>query len=237
MLSILIDLIYLLIYMIQQKENAMRTMTACLSIVLLGFSGCGQNQGTDQGGGQSQATPDAGKAPVQPEPASPAAGTPAPAPAPKTPAPAVRPPAMESKSAEELIETLKAGDSFSRSAAAEALGTKGDSKAVDALLAALKDKDEQVRASAAHSLGRLKDASALDGLVAALKDENRFVCANAAEALGIIGDAKSARPLVAALGHDDPDVRFWACDSLKRISGKDFGYDAAGWTKWISEKK
>ncbi|RJP67407.1 MAG: HEAT repeat domain-containing protein [Candidatus Abyssobacteria bacterium SURF_17] len=113
-----------------------------------------------------------------------------------------------------LIQKLKAGDYYSRSTAARALGKIGGEKAVAALIEALKDEDDWVKEYAAEALGTLQCAEAVRPLGELLSLNNYKVRSSAAEALGRIG-GEQARMLLEPL-KDDPDswVREAAINAL-----------------------
>lgn len=54
------------------------------------------------------------------------------------------------------------------------------------------------------------------------------------EESGARGDA--IRILISALGSDDPNVRGKAATHLRRVTGQDFGEDAARWQEWADRE-
>jgi len=56
----------------------------------------------------------------------------------------------------------------------------------------------------------------------------------AAQSLGDIGDRQAVEPLIGALNDEKDIVRMVAADSLSKITGKDFGRDAAAWQQWLA---
>ena len=121
----------------------------------------------------------------------------------------VRRAAMESLAGwdlEELIRVLLEHDNpLMRTAAAHALGVRGDARALDALLAALAaDEEAGVRGAAATALGELGERDAAPALVEGLQsDESSEVREAAAEALGDLLDSEALHPLLMAREEDE----------------------------------
>ena len=72
---------------------------------------------------------------------------------------------------------------------------------------------------------------------AKLKDRNHIVRNSAVAALGEIGGYKSAAALIGSLNDAYPPARRGAVDSLKKITGQDYGHDKESWQKWWEENK
>ena len=68
-----------------------------------------------------------------------------------------------------------------------------------------------------------------------LKNKNPRVRQRAATFLGVGKDARAVEPLVDALADEDAAVVDRAADALQKITGKDFGKDAAQWRQWMKE--
>lgn len=117
-------------------------------------------------------------------------------------------------------------------AASRSLGQTG-APAVEALLAALKSPSAAVRKGAAYALGMIGDARTLGPLLAALKDPEPEVRSHVAWALGEFGKEKGVEPLLGLLGDGSDAVRESAARALKKVTGKDFGEDAAKWRAWL----
>lgn len=58
----------------------------------------------------------------------------------------------------------------------------------------------------------------------------------AIRALGLIGDPAAVPELIDLVYHPNQNTRFWAQISLVRLTGKNFGRDAAAWKKWWREQ-
>lgn len=114
-----------------------------------------------------------------------------------------------------VLAALKSERTFTRGAAAAALGRIGDPNAVGPLLSALKDKEGYVRACVAAALGRIGDRRAVAPLIETMKsDADEDVRQYSAEALGRIADPAAFAPLLAALKDKDSHVREVAAHSL-----------------------
>ncbi|MFB0566676.1 MAG: HEAT repeat domain-containing protein [Candidatus Aminicenantaceae bacterium] len=74
-------------------------------------------------------------------------------------------------------------------------------------------------------------------LLSALKDGNWEVSYYATKALGELGDPRAVEPLITALKDEESSIRRDAADSLKNITGEDFGEDQEKWQKWWKENK
>jgi HEAT repeat protein len=117
-------------------------------------------------------------------------------------------------------------------AAASALGAMKDRRAVEALLDALGDDAPLVRGAAAEALGKIGDARAAPALAALLGDRYPGPAERAAEALARLG-RPAADALVTVLESGTPRARASAAATLARITGQDFGQDAARWRAWL----
>ncbi|MFW9993147.1 MAG: HEAT repeat domain-containing protein [Candidatus Odinarchaeota archaeon] len=111
----------------------------------------------------------------------------------------------DSRSMEQLIELLEAGDTDSRIGVLSALEQIADKRSVEALVRVLEDKDEEslFRGFAADTLGRIGNKLAVEPLLRALEDEEPIVRSTAAHALGEIGDNRAVVPLLEALKRKD----------------------------------
>ncbi|MCD4780231.1 MAG: HEAT repeat domain-containing protein [Candidatus Omnitrophica bacterium] len=131
-----------------------------------------------------------------------------------------------------LIEALKDDDWQVRKNAAEALKWMNDPHAVEPLIAALKDIDRDIRFQAASALSSMEDSRAVEPLIAVLQDEDPRIRWIAAVSLGRIKDRRAVKPLIDALKDEDYQVCGKAADSLKAITGMNFGTDYKGWNSW-----
>ncbi len=100
------------------------------------------------------------------------------------------------------------------------LGTMEDPRAVELLISSLRGEySEEVT----NNLKRIESLTKVE-------DQTADVRRAAAWALGKIKDPRAVEPLISAL--QDPIVRFWAAQSLKEITGEDFGENKEKWQAW-----
>jgi hypothetical protein len=132
-----------------------------------------------------------------------------------------------------------AGDPLVRAAALQALARHGD--AADAVLVAksLVSPFRQVRLAAAKALQRLHDPAVADLLWPRLVDaeEDSDVRTEVAIALGQYPTPAVFNALVAALSQRELAVNTAALDSLRMITGKDFGIDEDLWLEHMVTAK
>jgi len=122
---------------------------------------------------------------------------------------------------------------------------------VEKLIAALKERNwgNRIGMEAAKALGEIKDPRAVEPLIAALKDDDLpSVQMEAAKALGELKDPRAVEPLIAAVKPEswiwdarsetlDPLYDLRPVEALRKITGKDFGYDQAKWREWWEQNK
>ncbi|MCH2118196.1 MAG: HEAT repeat domain-containing protein [Pirellulales bacterium] len=103
------------------------------------------------------------------------------------------------------------------------------------LQAGLHDEESAVRIASCHGLGIQGDPGAVINLEKTLRGENdQDVRLAAAEALGSIKTPDSIQALSFALEDRDPALQFVAVESLKSISGQDFGGDVRAWQQYAN---
>jgi HEAT repeat protein len=110
-----------------------------------------------------------------------------------------------------------------------ALRDMHDARADEALGALVASRDARMRGMALQALGRMKNGREIDAASRALKDENPEVRMQAADVLKDAGDQRAVDALVGALGDEHWGVRAHAAAALRKLTGKDFGQDAAKW--------
>jgi hypothetical protein len=165
----------------------------------------------------------------------------------KDPSPAVRGAAarlLARAEGDDAIPHLVAAIANERDAAAEKMLPEafeeltGDS-ARKALAQTASDAADPRRAAlAAEALGFLPKGAGFDDLVAVLDAAPHWaVAAGACLGLGRVVDVRVVPQLLARLRHPDPAVRCAARESLVRLTGEDFGTDAAKWEAWWSSAK
>jgi HEAT repeat protein len=98
------------------------------------------------------------------------------------------------------------------------------------LEAGLGDNDPVVRMACCRALGNRAEASSVARIAQTLRaDKNYDVRMAAAEALGKIKTPESMQALVVAIDDRDPAMQYVGIQSLKAVSGKDYGGDIAAW--------
>jgi HEAT repeat protein len=98
------------------------------------------------------------------------------------------------------------------------------------LEAGLRDDDPQVRVACCQSLGIRGETRSVAGLASALRDdEDKDVRLAAVEALGHIKDPTAVAALAVALDDRDPAMQFVGVQSMRSITGKDYGGDVEAW--------
>jgi HEAT repeat protein len=132
-----------------------------------------------------------------------------------------------------LLKALDDGDRRIRLAAVGALGMTGDARVVPHLAKALGDGDRRIRSAAVRGLGRLQDRRATDLLLTGARDTSRWVRVASIRFLAARDDARAPAALIAALGDEHADVCREAAKGLRRVTGQDFGWDAARWGAWL----
>ena len=139
---------------------------------------------------------------------------------------------------EGLADALRDPDSRVRKNAASALGLIKDVLAVEPLMVALaNDASAEVRCEIAAALGHIQDPKAVSALITALRDPLGRVRVCAIEALREIHDPKVVESLIYALRDSNLDVRYQVQDTLRDITGMDFGSDVEKWLSWLNQLK
>jgi len=98
------------------------------------------------------------------------------------------------------------------------------------LQAGLSDDNEAVRIECCQVLGRRAETAAVASLAATLNgDKDEDVKMAAAKALGRIKSPEAMKALAVALDDRDPAMQYVGVQSLKSITGKDYGPDVQTW--------
>ncbi len=98
------------------------------------------------------------------------------------------------------------------------------------LQAGLNDDSPTVRIACCRALGERGESDSISSLSQALKqDKNLDVRLAAAEALGKIDSPASITALVTALDDRDPALQYVGVQSMKALTGKDYGGDVDAW--------
>jgi hypothetical protein len=106
----------------------------------------------------------------------------------------------------------------------------GSPAAAETLKAAMGDSDREVRVTACQAWGVHGGPLAVPQLSEALrKDVSVDVRLAAGKALGQIGGDEAVKALAVALDDQDPALQYRAIQSLREITGKDFGDNVVAW--------
>ena len=106
------------------------------------------------------------------------------------------------------------------------------------VIKALSDATPDIRGYAAELLASWQVEEALPEIVKMLKDDRaNTVRASCANAVGIYKNMSTFPALIQALGDEYKDVKIYALDSLKKMSGQNFEYDQAAWNHWFELNK
>jgi HEAT repeat protein len=98
------------------------------------------------------------------------------------------------------------------------------------LQAGLTDEDAGVRMACCRALGEAADAASVGHLAQSLRaDKDMDVRQAAAQALGRIKSPESVQALTAALDDRDPALQYVGIQSMKTLTGKDYGGDVQAW--------
>jgi len=137
-----------------------------------------------------------------------------------------------------------------RTLVAQHLGQIADQRVAEAILSLMADADARVRAQAARSLSQMPYAALEQaGLVEQSKslllttltqDANVDVRIHSAVALGNFKDKKDTQVLyglISALRDVDFSVRYYAEQSLIKLTGQTFHTHAADWLEWLKNTK
>lgn len=138
------------------------------------------------------------------------------------------------------LDNIKDPDPSVRGAATRAIANHGQPDQVPLLVERLKDDDRLVRQEAARGLQRLHNPVAIPALLAAIdegKETDVDVRAESAHALGQYADNKVVQALIAALNDSNLAVNRNTLQSLRTLTGQDFGYDRRAWLDWYDSTK
>jgi hypothetical protein len=116
-----------------------------------------------------------------------------------------------------------------------ALATIPGDKASAVLHAGLEDPEESVRIACCEAWGQRGGPEAVEELSTVLRAESSVdVRMAAARALGLTKQATAVKPLAEVLADNDPAMQRRAIESLKGVSGKDYGYDLQAWRQYAA---
>ena len=132
-----------------------------------------------------------------------------------------------------------------RSAAVRGLANHGGPEHAPLLAERLRDPDRLVRIEAARALQRIHNPSVVETLLTAVKEgeldadaePDAQVRAQAADALGQYAENRVVRALISTLTDSNFLVISRARQSLRTLTGQDFGFDTKAWTAWEGDTK
>ena len=106
--------------------------------------------------------------------------------------------------------------------------------ATEGLRLAIQDKDASVRTVACRAWGQREEQEALQVLAqAATADPDHDVRMTAVRELGKFKDQQAVRALGQALEENDPALQHLAVESLRSVTGKDFGDSVPAWRQFV----
>ena len=132
-----------------------------------------------------------------------------------------------------------------RAAAARGLANHGEPVHAALLVKTLNDPDKLVRLEAARGLQRLHESGAIDPLIRAMREPDprnlkepaeaeAYVRTEAAMALGQYPEKRVVQALIAGLDDSELAVNRASLDSLRILTGQDFGLDRGAWADWAA---
>jgi HEAT repeat protein len=100
------------------------------------------------------------------------------------------------------------------------------------------DPEPNIRSYAVELSAKWNIEEALPLITSMLKDDrSNVVRASCAHALGVYKNFASVPSLIQALSDNYKDVRIYALESLKEISGQNYNYDQDKWSHWFEINK
>jgi hypothetical protein len=126
-------------------------------------------------------------------------------------------------------------DPLVREAIVRATGEFRTPLAYQIIEAGLRDEAPQVRIACCQSLGTRAETSSVASLAGVVRDdEDQDVRLAAVEALGNIKDPTAIAAVSIALDDRDPAMQYVGVQSMKSITGKDYGGDVEAWRQVAS---
>lgn len=133
-----------------------------------------------------------------------------------------------------------------RSAAVRALANHGEPEHAVLIAERLVDPARIVRLEAARGLQRLHNPAVVGRLLVAIREpdlasgerateDDALVRAEAAHALGQYAESRVVQALFSAIADRSLAVNRNALQSLRTLTGQDFGYDRRAWQAWYNE--
>ncbi len=136
-----------------------------------------------------------------------------------------------------LIELLDDTNWMVKVVSIKALREIKDERAIEPIINAIYDKQIEVKIEAIRTLGVFKDKRATIPIIICLNDKNPLIKEISAYALGEIKDKRAVYPLINLLGDKNPEIRKISLESLKKITGVNFGYEKEKWYNWALQNR
>jgi HEAT repeats len=114
------------------------------------------------------------------------------------------------------------------------LGNLGDKRARPLVLKATSDTDANIRAEACRALGKVGTPEDAATLAQIMTTDTLEDCRIAAiEGIGALkaDDSRISEMLLEGMEHDDPAIRYACLESLRKLTGKDYGIEVAAWRR------
>jgi hypothetical protein len=149
-------------------------------------------------------------------------------------APTLPPDEQQRLSTELAVELQREKAVVMRSEIVRTLSAFPTQQARAAIQLAATDPDPYVRRSACVALSQAPDADSLQILSQTLaNDTDTDVKIVAARALGKFRDPEAAKALATLVDDNNPALQQTAMDSLRTVTGKDYGYSASAWRDYM----
>ena len=149
-------------------------------------------------------------------------------------APSLPPAEQERLSTELAVEVQREKTVVMRSALVQTLSAFNTPQARSAIQLAAADTDPYVRRQACVALAKNPDAESLQVLSHTLaNDSDNDVKIVAARGLGKFKDPEAAKALATLVDDNNPALQQTAMDSLRTVTGKDYGYSASAWREYM----
>jgi HEAT repeat protein len=149
-------------------------------------------------------------------------------------APTLPPEEQERLSTELAVEIQREKAVVMRSEIVRTLSAFPTQQARSAIQLAAADADPYVRRAACVALSQSPDAESLQVLSQTVANDTDIdVKIVAARALGKFRDPQAATALVTLVDDNNPALQQTAMDSLRTVTGKDYGYSASAWREYM----
>lgn len=145
------------------------------------------------------------------------------------------PPGEQEAEAVSLARTIqKEDDPLVRAQIVRTVGAMDCPTANALMAAAAKDADRDVRVACCQAWATHKGPDAMRMLTTMLSsDADMDVRLAAVRGLGELNDKAAVEPLAAALEDPNPAMQYRAVQSLRKVTGKDFGDDVRVWRDFV----